>query len=117
MKNINIKNFPMSCTSQILENYKSPYNATVINRIIKEKGAIVAKANMDEFAMGSSTEYSSFGVVSNPKNINKVVSKDGYPNSDKVMRKGVLLPLHHGMTDSMFDRLHSTITDFIRIKT
>ena len=70
--NINIKDYPTTCCSKILDNHISLYNATVINRIIKEKGAIVAKANMDEFAMGSSTEYSSFGVVSNPKNINKV---------------------------------------------
>jgi len=47
------------------------------------------------------------------KNIQKKVSKDGYPNADRVMESGVLLPLHHGMTDSMFDRLHETISEFI----
>ena len=70
--NINIKNYPTTCCSKILDNHISLYNATVIDRIIDQQGAIVAKANMDEFAMGSSTEYSSFGVVSNPKDINKV---------------------------------------------
>jgi len=42
----------------------------------------------------------------------KVLSK-GYPNADAVMERGVLLPLHHGLTDSMFDRLHNTIDEFI----
>tara|TARA_B100000965_G_scaffold151390_1_gene125853 strand:+ start:393 stop:1745 length:1353 start_codon:yes stop_codon:yes gene_type:complete len=70
--NINIKDYPTTCCSKILDNHISVYNATVIDRIIKQQGAIVAKANMDEFAMGSSTEYSSFGVVSNPKDLDKV---------------------------------------------
>lgn len=47
------------------------------------------------------------------KNIEKRVSKSGYPNSDAVMERGVLLPLHHGMTDSMFERLHTSIEKFI----
>jgi len=40
-------------------------------------------------------------------------NKNGYPNADAVMERGVLLPLHHGMTDEMFDRLHTTIDEFI----
>ena len=47
------------------------------------------------------------------KDIDKRVSLDGYPNSDAVMERGVLLPVHHGMTDEMFDKLHLTIKDFI----
>ena len=47
------------------------------------------------------------------KNIKYKTNKDGYPNSDAVMERGVLLPLHHGMTDEMFERLHSTIDQFI----
>ncbi len=49
------------------------------------------------------------------KNINKKVSTSGYPNADAVMERGVLLPLHHGMSDSMFKRLHDTIDEFINI--
>ena len=45
--------------------------------------------------------------------IDKVVVKDGYPNADYVMRHGILLPLHHGLTDEMFDKLHSTIELFL----
>lgn len=47
------------------------------------------------------------------KGITKVVRNQGYPNADEVMERGVLLPLHHGMTDAMFDRLHATIDQFI----
>ena len=41
------------------------------------------------------------------------INKDGYPNADAVMERGVLLPLHHGMTDEMFDRLHNEIENFL----
>ena len=50
------------------------------------------------------------------KNINKVIRKEGYPNSDAIMERGVLLPLHHGMTNEMFERLHNCIDEFIAIK-
>ena len=49
------------------------------------------------------------------KNIEKRHGDESsYPNSDKVMRDGVLLPLHHGLTKEMFDRLHETIDTFIK---
>ena len=48
------------------------------------------------------------------RNIKKRISKRGYPNSDRVMKNGVLLPLHHGMNQSMFDRLHKTILNFLK---
>ncbi len=48
------------------------------------------------------------------KDINKKVSKNGYPNADRVMKNGVLLPLHHGMSESMFKRLHETIQELIK---
>ena len=47
-------------------------------------------------------------------NVKYRTNKDGYPNSDAVMERGVLLPLHHGMTDDMFKRLHLTIEEFIQ---
>ena len=46
-------------------------------------------------------------------NINKKVVDDGYPNADYVMKYGVLLPLHHGLTDEMFEKLHSSIDLFM----
>lgn len=46
-------------------------------------------------------------------NIKKVVADEGYPNADAIMERGVLLPLHHGLNEDMFSRLHSTIDEFI----
>ena len=48
------------------------------------------------------------------KNIKYKENKSGYLNSDAIMKRGVLLPLHHGMTDQMFARLHDTINEFIK---
>ena len=48
------------------------------------------------------------------KNIKKRVTEFGLSNSDAVMERGILLPVHHGMTDAMFERLHSEIESFIR---
>ena len=56
----------------MLENFVSPYNATVIDRINAEDMVVLGKMNMDEFAMGSSTEYSYFKTTKNPWNLNKV---------------------------------------------
>jgi aspartyl-tRNA(Asn)/glutamyl-tRNA(Gln) amidotransferase subunit A len=57
---------PTTCGSRILQGYLSPYNATVVDRL-RAAGALVAcKANLDEFAMGSSTEHSAFGRVQHP---------------------------------------------------
>ena len=47
------------------------------------------------------------------KNINKRVMSSGYPNADNIMERGVLLPLHHGLTEDMFSRLHETIEEFV----
>jgi CDP-4-dehydro-6-deoxyglucose reductase, E1 len=50
------------------------------------------------------------------KNVIYKTNENGYPNADAVMERGVLLPLHHGMKDSMFERLHQTIEDFLKDK-
>ena len=47
------------------------------------------------------------------KNINKVEPYESYPNSDLIMKNGVLLPVHHGLTDEMFNKFESTVETFI----
>ena len=69
---INVKDQPCTCSSKILKNYISPYDATVITKL-KEAGAIMfGRVNMDEFAMGSSTENAALGKTSNPWNLNHI---------------------------------------------
>ena len=70
--NICTKGIKTTCGSKMLENFVSPYNATVIEKF-NEKGMIkLGKLNMDEFAMGSSTEYSAIKKTKNPWNLNTV---------------------------------------------
>ena len=47
------------------------------------------------------------------KNIEKRITSEGLSNSDSIMERGVLLPLHHGMKNEMFDRLHNVISEFL----
>ena len=70
--NINTKGVKTTCSSKMLENFVSPYDATVIEKINAENMINLGKLNMDEFAMGGSTEYSAFHVTKNPWNLNAV---------------------------------------------
>ncbi|OGJ12832.1 aspartyl/glutamyl-tRNA amidotransferase subunit A [Candidatus Pacearchaeota archaeon RBG_19FT_COMBO_34_9] len=67
--NINIFGMNASCASKTLEDYKSPYDASVIETIKREDGLIIGFTNMDEFACGWSGETSAFGVTKNPKSL------------------------------------------------
>jgi aspartyl-tRNA(Asn)/glutamyl-tRNA(Gln) amidotransferase subunit A len=64
--NILVKGEKCTAGSKILENYIAPYNATVVEKIIQAGGVIVGKTNLDEFAMGSSTENSAYQLTYNP---------------------------------------------------
>ncbi len=61
-----------TCASRILANYRSPYNATVIDRLERAGAIMIGKTNLDEFAMGSSTENSAVGPTRNPWNLDFV---------------------------------------------
>jgi len=70
--NMNLADYPTTASSKILENFISPYNATITNKILEHYIPIVGKTNLDEFAMGSSTENSAFKKTKNPWDLNKV---------------------------------------------
>ncbi|MGC8601761.1 MAG: Asp-tRNA(Asn)/Glu-tRNA(Gln) amidotransferase subunit GatA [Thermoprotei archaeon] len=70
--NIAVKGMPLTCASKILTGYVSPYDATVVTKLRQSGSVIIGKTNLDEFAMGSSTEYSAFGPTRNPWNLDRV---------------------------------------------
>lgn len=70
--NMCTKGVKTTCGSRMLENFTAPYNATVIEKLNVENMIDLGKLNMDEFAMGGSTEYSYFKKTKNPWNLNKV---------------------------------------------
>ncbi|MBP3256185.1 MAG: Asp-tRNA(Asn)/Glu-tRNA(Gln) amidotransferase subunit GatA [Clostridia bacterium] len=70
--NINVKGAKTTCSSKMLENFVSPYDATVTEKLNAENLINLGKLNMDEFAMGGSTEHSAFHNTQNPWNLNCV---------------------------------------------
>ena len=70
--NMCTKGIKTTCSSKMLENFIAPYDATVIEKVNAEGMINLGKLNMDEFAMGTTTEHSAFKITSNPWNLNKV---------------------------------------------
>jgi aspartyl-tRNA(Asn)/glutamyl-tRNA(Gln) amidotransferase subunit A len=70
--NICTKDVRTTCASKILHNFVPPYNATVMEKLEANQAVLLGKTNMDEFAMGSSTENSAYFVTKNPWNIERV---------------------------------------------
>ncbi|WP_281950515.1 Asp-tRNA(Asn)/Glu-tRNA(Gln) amidotransferase subunit GatA [Nitrosophilus kaiyonis] len=70
--NIQVDGWEITCASKILKGYIAPYNATVINKILNAGLSPFGRTNMDEFAMGSSTESSCYGKTINPKDFTRV---------------------------------------------
>ena len=70
--NLCTRGVPTTCSSHILEGWRPPYTATVVERVVAAGAVPVAKTNLDEFAMGSSTENSAFGATRNPRDPSRV---------------------------------------------
>lgn len=70
--NLATAGMPTTCASRILQRWQPPYNATVVDKINAEDALVLGKTNMDEFAMGSSTESSAFQVTRNPRDLSRV---------------------------------------------
>lgn len=71
------KGVPTTCGSRILEGWRPPYNATIVNKLHAAGVVSLGKTNMDEFAMGSSTEHSGYGPTHNPWDLDRIPGGSG----------------------------------------
>ncbi|MDO5633997.1 MAG: Asp-tRNA(Asn)/Glu-tRNA(Gln) amidotransferase subunit GatA [Micrococcus sp.] len=105
---------PTTAASKMLDGWMSPYDATVVQRLREAKLPILGKTNMDEFAMGGSTEYSAFGITRNPWDLDRVPGGSGGGSAAAV--SGFLTPFALGSDTGGSIREPAAFTGTVGVK-
>ena len=108
------KDIPTTCGSRILENWRPPYDSTVVSRMKNADMVLLGKVNMDEFAMGSSTETSAYGPTTNPWDTSRIPGGSSGGSSAAVA--GFLAPLAVGTDTGGSIRQPAAVTGTVGVK-
>jgi len=112
--NMVTRGIPTTCASRILGDWRPPYDATVVERIRAARLPIVGKTNMDEFAMGSSTEHSAFGPTGNPWDLARIPGGSGGGSAAAV--SSFMVPLALGSDTGGSIRQPGAVTGTVGVK-
>ncbi len=107
--NIITNGIKTTAASHMLYNYMPMYDATVVSKLKKAGATFVGKTNMDEFAMGSSTEHSYYGATHNPWNLDKVPGVHPVVLQQQLLVVKLLQPLVQILVVQFVNQLHSTV--------